>query len=408
MVNSNSQINLSFFNKIKSALISNTPASNLKSKGYQSKLITGKFNDLHDLNIAYVLKGFPTLSQTFVLNELKYLIDNNYNVVVFCYKDPMDSVELDFDLEVVRFDSPDLSDDLSANLEELLQRYEIDLIHTHFVYPPCTEFTFPVADKMKIPFTVFAHAVDIFKYDVEKINRVDEIAASDYCKAIFTLSQYHKNHLISRGVSEEKIVITRQATDYEINDLEFKEREVKNIISISRFVEKKGIDVLIDAAKILENEDFEFSIYGFGRLEKNYNKQIEELGLKNISVKGLLDGPKEVQKVFNESDILVSPCRIAKSGDRDGIPTVIFEAMAYGVTVLTTTVSAIPEVIEDGKNGFIVEPENPEELALKIREIANLSNEERFEIAKQAQIDVQKLSSVENTMNTLLSTWGAD
>lgn len=407
MFQNNSQLNLSFFDKIKSVFNGNDIDSNVEDEKYQSKLLTGQFNDLHDLNIAYVLKGFPTLSQTFVLNELKYLIENDYNVVVFCYKDPMDSVDLDLDLEVVRFDSPDLSEDLSSNLEDLLLKYEIDLIHTHFVYPPCTEFTFPVADRMGIPFTVFAHAVDIFKYDVEKINRVDEIANSDFCKAIFTLSQYHKNHLIDRGVVEEKIVITRQATDYEINDLEFKEGEVKNIISISRFVEKKGIDVLIDAAKILENDGFEFSIYGFGDLEKDYNDQIEKLGLNNISVKGLLDGPEEVKKVFNQSDLLVSPCRIAKSGDRDGIPTVIFEAMAYGVTVLTTKVSAIPEVINDGENGFIVSPDNPEELALKIREIATLSDEERFKIAKQAQEDVQKLSSVENTMNTLLKTWSS-
>lgn len=407
MMSSNSQLNLSFINRIKSALSSNNSSKDINER-YQSKLITGEFNDLHDLNIAYVLKGFPTLSQTFVLNELKYLIENNYNVVVFCYKDPMDSVELDFDLEVIRFDSPNLSEDLTANLEDLLLRYEIDLIHTHFVYPPCTEFTFPVAEKMKIPFTVFGHAVDIFKHDVEKVNRVDEITSSDYCKAIFTLSQYHKNHLISRGVPEEKIVITRQATDYEIHDLEFNEREIKNIISISRFVDKKGIDVLIDAAKILEDEDFEFSIYGFGKLEKKYKKQINDLGLENISVKGLLNGPKEVQKVFSKSDILVSPCRISKNGDRDGIPTVIFEAMAYGVTVLTTNVSAIPEVIEDGKNGFLVESENPKELALKIKEIAQLSNGERFEIAKQAQIDVQNLSSVENTMSTVLKTWGSN
>lgn len=407
MMSSNSQLNLSFINRIKSALSSNNSSKDINER-YQSKLITGEFNDLHDLNIAYVLKGFPTLSQTFVLNELKYLIENNYNVVVFCYKDPMDSVELDFDMEVIRFDSPNLSEDLTANLEDLLLRYEIDLIHTHFVYPPCTEFTFPVAEKMKIPFTVFGHAVDIFKHDVEKVNRVDEITSSDYCKAIFTLSQYHKNHLISRGVPEEKIVITRQATDYEIHDLEFNEREIKNIISISRFVDKKGIDVLIDAAKILEDEDFEFSIYGFGKLEKKYKKQINDLGLENISVKGLLNGPKEVQKVFSKSDILVSPCRISKNGDRDGIPTVIFEAMAYGVTVLTTNVSAIPEVIEDGKNGFLVESENPKELALKIKEIAQLSNGERFEIAKQAQIDVQNLSSVENTMSTVLKTWGSN
>ena len=398
------KFNLSFVNKLKTLFNSNSHSSDANQKRYQSKLISGEYNDLHDLNIAYVLKGFPTLSQTFVLNELRYLVENNFNVVVFCYKDPMDPVELDFDLEFIRFDS---SPDLMSNLEDLLIEYQIDLIHTHFVYPPCTEFTYPICESLKIPFTVFAHAVDIFKYEIEKINNLEEITNSKYCKAIFTLSEYHRNHLISRGVPEEKIVITRQATDYEINELEFKDKEIKNIISISRFVEKKGIDVLIDAAKILEDEDFEFSIYGFGNLEKEYRKQIEELGLSNVSIKGLLNGPKEVKKAFGQSDILASPCRIAKDGDRDGIPTVIFEAMAYGVFVLTTDVSAIPEVIDDGKNGFIVSENNPEEFALKIKEIANMTSEERFEIAKQAQEDVQRLSSVENTMSTVLNTWSS-
>ena len=81
--------------------------------------------------------------------------------------------------------------------------------------------------------------------------------------------------------------------------------------------------------------------------------------------------------------------------------------MAYGVCVLTTDVSAIPEVIDDGKNGFIVSENNPEEFALKIKEIANMTSEERFEIAKQAQEDVQRLSSVENTMSTVLNTWSS-
>lgn len=392
-----SKSNLSLKNKLKSLFGANSNKSR-----YQSKLIRGDFDSLHDLNIAYVLKGFPTLSQTFVSNELRYLVEDGFNVVVFCYMDPADLVELDFDLEVIRFDE---SDDPTGKLEQLLLDYEIDIVHTHFVYPPCTEYTFPVCDRLGIPFTVFAHAVDIFKYDVDKINRVDEISKSPFCKGILTLSNYHKNHLIERGVDKDKIHITRQATDYEIEELELKERNVRNIVSISRFVEKKGIDVLIDVADILRDEDYEFSIYGFGGLEKAYQRQIDELNLDNISIKGRLDGPQEVKEVFDKADILASPCRIAENGDRDGIPTVIFEAMAYGVCVLTTEVSAIPEVIDDGRNGFIVPPDSPEIFADKIREIANLSPEERFEIAKQAQVDVQDTSSVDETMKTLFLTW---
>ena len=79
--------------------------------------------------------------------------------------------------------------------------------------------------------------------------------------------------------------------------------------------------------------------------------------------------------------------------------------MGFGVPVLTTNVSAIPEVVHDNENGFITKPDIPELLALRIKEVMNLSSERLFEIRKNAQDDVQKFSSVENTMSNVLKTW---
>jgi glycosyltransferase involved in cell wall biosynthesis len=217
------------------------------------------------------------------------------------------------------------------------------------------------------------------------------------------LSEYHKNYLIEKNVAEEKIVITKQATGYELADIEPKANKIQRIVSISRFVEKKGLDVLIDAAKLLEGEDFVFEIYGFGKLQEDLERQIDDLGCTNISIKGELK-PYEVKDVLLNSDLLASPVRIAENGDRDGFPTVIFEAMANGLPVLTTKVSAIPEIIRDYENGFIIEPENPELLADKITEISKLSDKELFEIRKKAQKDVKEISSVEKTMNMYLDT----
>ena len=165
------------------------------------------------------------------------------------------------------------------------------------------------------------------------------------------------------------------------------------------------MDVLIDVANILKDYDFEFSIYGFGPLEEELQNQIDELNLDNISIKGILDNPFEVRNTLMASDLLVSPCKIAKNGDRDGIPTVIFESMGYGVPVLTTDVSAIPEVINDNKNGFIVESENPKIFADKIIEINNLPSKKLFEVRRRAQLDVQEFSSIEKTMHNLLKVW---
>lgn len=385
-------------NHIKNQSKNNISLNNINVTNKDSEV----FPKLKNIKIAYVLEQFPTLSQTFVLNELRWLVNNGYNVKVFYYEDPEKAVDLDFNLEFIRFD---ISSNLMENLERLIHDYEIDLIHTHFVWPTVTKFTFPIAQKLDLPFTFFAHAFDIFKEFTDKHNNIGEITNSKQCKGVFTLSNYHKNYLMERNVPEDKIIITRQATDYEIHELKEKKNKIKKIISISRFVEKKGIDLLIDCAKLLQDEDLEFSIYGFGPLKEKLEKQIKDLNLNNVSIKGVLNGHKEVQKVFDESDLLISPCRIAKDGDRDGIPTIMFESMAYGVPVITTDVSAIPEIIENGKNGFIFKENDVNDLADKIKHVCQLSSSDLFEIRKKAQLDVQKYSSVSKTMKNVLNTW---
>lgn len=354
------------------------------------------FNDAKKINIAYVLNGFPNHSETFVVNEIRWLKQNGYNIIVFKRQDPFKSINLDFDIKILCY-----TNDLE--LETLLIENNIDLMHTHFVYPICTNYTFPIAERLKIPFTVFAHAYDIFTNTSVENNNVKAISESKFCKAIFTLSDFHKDYLLKQGVLEEKIVITKQATSYELAPISEKKNKLKKIISISRFVEKKGLDVLIDAAKLLEGHDFEFSIYGFGALEEKLQNQIQDLGCSNISIKGELH-PDEVKNKLKEADLLVAPCKVAKNGDMDGFPTVIFEAMAVGLPVLTTSVSAIPEIIEDGVNGFIIDPENPEMLSEKIKELSQIPNEKLFEIRKQAQNDVKNISSVDKTMEVYIKT----
>ena len=352
--------------------------------------------DLKDINIAYVLNSFPNVSETFIVNEVKWLVENGYSIKVFMKTDAVKPVEIDFKVDILKFDSTD-------SLEELLVENKIDLIHTHYAFPICNNFTHPVAEKLCIPFTFFAHAVDIFAERSSELNNIAEVSRSKYCKAIFTLSEYHKNYLIGQNALEEKIVITKQATGYELSEIRPKTNGIKRIVSISRFVEKKGLDVLIDAAKLLEGEDFVFEIYGFGKLEEELQNQIVDLGCTNISIKGELS-PDEVKDVLLNSDLLASSVKVAKNGDRDGFPTVIFEAMANGLPVLTTKVSAIPEIIKDHENGFIIEPENPQLLADKIIEISQLSDDEMFEIRKKAQEDVKNISSVEKTMNRYMET----
>ena len=83
------------------------------------------------------------------------------------------------------------------------------------------------------------------------------------CKGIFTLGKFHKNYLVQRNVPEEKIIITKQATNYDLDDIQINNNNPKKIVSISRDTEKKGLDDLIDIAKLLENENYMFSLLSY-------------------------------------------------------------------------------------------------------------------------------------------------
>ncbi len=347
--------------------------------------------DMEEINIAYVLESFPVLSQTHIVNEIRWLKEHGFNVVVFTNKESEKPIEIDFFVEKVHFEE-------IFDLTELLVEYEIDLMHTHFVYPICTNFTLPIAEKLKIPFTVFANSHDIFIRENDERNKIKQISDSQFCLGIFTLSDFHKKYLMRRGAREDKLVVTKQAVNYEIVPIEEKNNKIKKIVSICRFEERNGLDVLINSAKILENEDFEFEIYGYGDLQNDLENQINELGLKNISIKGELL-PNEVADTLLSSDLLVSPCKVAANGDFIGFPVILFESMAVGVPVLTTSMSAIPEVIVDGYNGFRTDRGDPEKFANKIIEISNLPSEKLFEVRKTAQEDLINVAGIEKTMN---------
>ena len=109
----------------------------------------------------------------------------------------------------------------------------------------------------------------------------------------------------------------------------------------------------------------------------------------------MLAGPKtqaELLEAYRRADAVCLPCRIVDGGDRDGIPNVLVEAMACGVPGVTTAISGIPELIEDGRNGLLVAPDDPEavaaalirleddrELAARLSTAARATVRERFD-----------------------------
>jgi glycosyltransferase involved in cell wall biosynthesis len=360
---------------------------------------------LSPLRLAYVLWDFPALSQTFVMNELRWLVEHGYDVVVYFRAAPDRAGPVDFPIRSVRVTQ-------DGELADLLIRDGRTLIHSHFVYPAVTLLAYPAAVKANLPFTFMPHAVDLFQRENEKRNRIAEIAQDRLCRRIFVYGPFHRDYLKDRGVPSEKISFTRQAVRIDSGmserGLEDRLTRPRRVVStIVRFIEKKGIEYLIEAATSFQGEEVEFRIYGYGPLEEKYRALISKHDIANVRLCGPLEDHDALWRAYAEADIFVLPCVRAVDGDMDGLPTVLMEAMAAGLPVVTTEISAIPDLIEDGVSGLLVPPRDAVALARAIRTVRDMGATEFRRLVLNARDVIDQAVGVQRTTNSLLDVWQA-
>lgn len=142
------------------------------------------------------------------------------------------------------------------------------------------------------------------------------------------------------------------------------------LLSVGRLVEKKGFDRLIDALALLADAiDWHWTHIGGGEMSDALRARAEAAGLgARITWRGACD-QAEVIEAMRAADLFVLPSRVARSGDRDGLPNVLMEAASQRLPLLSTPVSAIPEFITDGVHGVLTD-DTPEALASAIEQIA--------------------------------------
>lgn len=269
-------------------------------------------------------------------------------------------------------------------------------IHSHFAHV-ATDIAMYASWISGIPFSFTSHANDLFQRGwllKEKVNR---------SAFAVTISEYNRRFLIDRGAPEEKIHVIHCGVDMEF----FRPRmtqavdSITKIGTIGRMVEKKGFDTLIDACELLRKKgcSFHLEIAGSGPL---YNDLHDRINVKNLSDKINLIGALPHDRIpawLKSKDIFALPCKRDKNGDMDGIPVVLMEAMAMGVPVISSRVSGIPELVEDGKTGLLIAENDAESLSdaiLKILSDESLRNsiikngiekvKHEFELSKNAAL----------------------
>ncbi|TMQ60959.1 MAG: glycosyltransferase [Candidatus Eisenbacteria bacterium] len=364
--------------------------------------------------VGYVVKMFPRFSETFILNEILELERTGTRVVVFSMKEPAESIRQP---GVDRVRAPVIvlperaasrarlaGNHLACLLrspirylrtlafvrgrgtESALTKFlhaailartatslGVEHLHAHFASGPARQAKF-ASMLSGIPFSFTAHAKDLYwsghghrechklKHRIQRASLV--VAISEHNRCFMESIGFH----VPRG---------RIATIY--NGLDLKawplrgprgrpvvRSEIPLILAVGRLVEKKGFDVLLEAASILvvRGTRFRCWIAGEGPERERLAGLVREKNLEGwVEFLGATPQDRLAADLYSRAHVLAQPSIVASDGDQDGIPTVILEAMSVGLPVVATPVSGIPEAVVDGETGLIAQPGDPRALA---------------------------------------------
>jgi len=196
-----------------------------------------------------------------------------------------------------------------------------------------------------------------------------------FADLIVTSSEYSKSEIVSLGIKPELVHVLSPGLDREkfkispsYHQLDSQESKVsqnnKNILCVGNYVPRKGTLYLIEALSQIEQKDFTLHLVGNRKNNSAYyhklNNTVEKLQLTESVV--FHDGADQdnIKKLYASADIFVLP------SFKETFGIVFLEAMHYGLPIVTTNVSAMPELIEEGKNGFLVPPADSQSLAKAI------------------------------------------
>jgi colanic acid/amylovoran biosynthesis glycosyltransferase len=375
---------------------------------------------IRPLRVGYVLKRFPRFSETFILNELLELERQGVEVEVFSLLRPPDEprhallsqlkAKVNYLPSAAAVDAltvkqgvaeghaervplvdlvdGSMFDDAmpgktgremcalvlkAAVLALMVKAHGIQHMHAHFGSDAATVAM--LAGRLtRTPYSFTAHAKDIYHtYSDEQTDwrmRRAKIAEAAF---VATVSDFNRKQLISIAGPLAAPRIHRIYNGIDLSRFVFapEGRDTATILSVGRLVEKKGFADLVAACAILRDRhvSFKCKIVGDGPLLDPLKHQIASLRLEQHV---LLVGPKpqeELIDLMQQATVFVLPCIVTDSGDRDGLPTVLLEALASGLPAISTDVSGVPEIIAHGKTGLTTRQNAPGEIAAAVTEM---------------------------------------
>jgi glycosyltransferase involved in cell wall biosynthesis len=356
--------------------------------------------------IAYLVKRFPRLSESFILNEILEIRRQGLDVVVYALMDPKETLvspeadqlrpevvylhdsgdpagswrrltagalaqivrrpqgaaRLAWALLSVHRSVPSLRHAVEALwLAGDLRRRGVTHVHAHFAHSPAAvAYLAWLAGGPRYSFT--AHAKDL--YTTLPRNLRIRARAARFVVTCTAFNRAHLEALLEPG-AHPPVHVLYHGTDLSRFQPSGRNPLPGRILSVGRLVDKKGYPYLLDALAILHSREIGFrcDIYGGGPLRASLDERIAALGLQQLV---RLHGSRlqaEIVEAYRSAAVFALAPVVTDDGDRDGIPNVLVEAMASQVPVVSTRISGIPELITSGREGMLVEPRDPHALA---------------------------------------------
>ena len=361
---------------------------------------------------AFVLKGYPRLSETFIAQEIAALERRGLDILIVSLRRPTDARRHAVHDEIrapvlylpeylfleplrvmrawlrerkksayIAARSLWLRDFMRDPTPNRVRRFgqalvlanelppDVRHLHAHFLHTPASVTRY-AALLTGLAWTGSAHAKDI--WTTPEWEKREKLASCEWLVTCTAVNHAHLAALAPAG----RVELVYHGLDLLRFPFQKTEKQAKNgndpnnpviILSVGRLVEKKGTDVLLEALARLPGQlHWRLVHAGGGPLKDKLARRARALGIAaRVEWRGART-QAELLAEYRAADLFALASRVARDGDRDGLPNVLAEAQSQGLACVATSVAGIPELIEDGRTGLLVAPESPAALALAL------------------------------------------
>ena len=244
------------------------------------------------------------------------------------------------------------------SIARILMEINPDVVHIHHIFTPISIAVARACMRLSIPYVFTNHTLPVFHEKRFILRHLPLHDVLQHASFIVSVSRA-ADEVVGMYVKDtgKRLVIPNGVNTDVFRPMKVEKPERPVVLFVGRLVERKGVDVLIKAKRLVDKEiDCEFWVVGKGRDEWRFRSLAGSLGVE-VKFCGKVPN-QELPRYYNLSDVVAVP-----SKERESFGIVAAEAMACGRPVVVSDVGGLPEVVEDGKEGLVVKRNDPEELA---------------------------------------------